>query len=147
MCVSGSQRIDNLFAMEPAVLDENLAGVLTANHHAGQVKSRHIALKRLGIEGRLACFWIEANSKTLDERKVWVVSRQRKYLACGDSALPRTIFNNYVIRFNLYDMRLRKRANLVGTNAILDIRTHPVLQALADCRATVHQSYLCPAPE
>jgi hypothetical protein len=33
--ISGPQRVDNLFPVKPAVLDENLAGMLATDHHAG----------------------------------------------------------------------------------------------------------------
>jgi len=50
------ERSDDLLAMKAAIFDENFAGVISADDHAGEVQAANIALERLRIESRFIRF-------------------------------------------------------------------------------------------
>src|SRR5207249_4116515 len=52
----------NLFAVKPAVLDEDFARMPTADYHSGQVHSRNIALVSLRIHGWLSGYRIQPHA-------------------------------------------------------------------------------------
>jgi len=57
-----AKSLDNLFAVEAPVLDEDFARVSPANHDSCQMNSRNIALQRVGVKRRLARYGIEVHS-------------------------------------------------------------------------------------
>ena len=79
------ERLDDLFAVETPVLDENLARVTPPDDYPSQVDTGHIALKRIRIQRRPAAFWIELHTQALNERIVRVITSKSEYLLCRDS--------------------------------------------------------------
>ena len=55
------ERIDDLLAVESAVLDENLAGETSANNHSGQMNPGNVAFQRVRVKRRLTRFRVEAS--------------------------------------------------------------------------------------
>ena len=62
-----TERLDNLFAVESPVLDEDFSRVTPTNHDACQMNSRNVALQRIWIKRGLARYGIKMNSQALDE--------------------------------------------------------------------------------
>jgi hypothetical protein len=67
--------LDNHLPVEPPVLNENLAGMPSANHHSSKVQPLYVALQRVRIQFWLAAVVIQLHSQTLDELVVRMVSR------------------------------------------------------------------------
>jgi hypothetical protein len=53
------ERRSDLLAVEPAVFDENFAGVIPANHDSGHVYAGNIAFVGLGIHRGLISYGIQ----------------------------------------------------------------------------------------
>src|ERR1041385_5706722 len=68
-------RLRDLLAMEPAVLDEDLVGVHARNDNAGKVDTRAIALERLRIGARPARLLIEADAQLPQKLSIGRASR------------------------------------------------------------------------
>src|ERR1700722_1640576 len=85
------ERLDDLFPMKTPVLDEDLARMPAANHHARQIDPRNIALQRGGIEIRLPRFGVKPNAEALDEFEVRVIPRQCEHLLGRNALLAHTI--------------------------------------------------------
>src|SRR6266446_2119336 len=133
--------------MKPSILDEDLAGVPSANYHSSQMHTRNIALQGVRIKRRLPRLRIQTHAEALDEVVVRMVSRQRKYLPRGQAAFPRAVFHYHMIGLDSNDMCSEHRTNLVCPNSVLDVRPHPILEALTQLRPPVHQRNPRSVPE
>src|SRR5216683_3415480 len=140
-CRSHRQRLDDLLPVEAPVFDENLAGVPPANDHARQMDSRHIALKRVRIQRRLAAFRIEPHTQTFYEREIGVVAGQREHASRRQFLLTGSIFDHDFLARDLLDARLEQRFHLAGLDPVLNVRPHPVLDRCTKVLIPVHQRH------
>src|SRR5256885_13261982 len=63
-------RSNDLLPVEAPVFDENFASMPSADHHAGQMDPRNIALERIRIQRRLAAFRIKPHAQAFNEREI-----------------------------------------------------------------------------
>src|SRR5256885_16745882 len=64
------QCLNDLLPVEAPVFDENFASMPSADHHAGQMDPRNIALERIRIQRRLAAFRIKPHAQAFNEREI-----------------------------------------------------------------------------
>src|ERR1700689_2557410 len=98
---------DDLFAVEAAILDENLRGVFAADDHAGQVNARNIAFERVGIQIRLAVAGIETNSLLLEKIEIGMIAGHRKDLRRGQHFFAHPAFYVDAGRFDARHIRAK----------------------------------------
>src|SRR6266436_8220214 len=121
------QSFNNLFPVETAVFDENLAGMPSSGHHAGEMNARHVALQRSWVQRRLAALRIELYAQTLEELVIGMIPRQREHLPRGQALLTGPVFDHHFVPRNLFHARFEQRFHLPRLNAVLNIWAHPIL--------------------
>src|SRR5256885_17260323 len=72
-------RSNDLLPVEAPVFDENFASMPSADHHAGQMDPRNIALERIRIQRRLAAFRIKPHAQAFNEREIGMVAGEREH--------------------------------------------------------------------
>src|SRR5580700_1843381 len=96
------QGINDLLAVEAAVLDKNVASVPSADDHAGQVDSRHIAFERIRIKRGFSRIGVELHAQAFDKFIIGVIAGQGEYLSRGQSLLARAILHNDFLSRDLF---------------------------------------------
>src|SRR5271168_1681128 len=69
-----------------------------------------------------------------------MIAGQREHLSCWNSLLAISISHPHSIWFDAQHVGFKHGAYFAGTDAILDVRFHPVFQTLSHFRAAMNQS-------
>src|SRR5712692_432517 len=139
--LAAGQRSDDLLAVKAAIFDENFTRMVSANHHARQKNTGHIAFVRLRIHGWFVCRRVERDTERAQKLEVRVVPGQRKYVNGRQRGLARVIRNPDMPGFDAPYFGFEKRANLTGFDAVLNVRPDPILDRRAKFGAAMHESY------
>src|SRR5258706_8680722 len=133
---------DNLLAVEASIFDEDLTRMIAADHDSGEKYTGHIAFVRLRIHLWLICRGVERDAEGSQKFEVGVIPGQRKNLSGRQRVFAGMIRDPHVARLDGLHVRLQKRADLAGLDAVLDVRPHPIFDRRAKLGATVHESYV-----
>ncbi len=115
--------------------------MVSANHHARQKNTGHIAFVRLRIHGWFVCRRVERDTERAQKLEVRVVPGQRKYVNGRQRGLARVIRNPDMPGFDPPHFGLEKGANLAGLDAILNVGPHPIFYCRTKFSAAMHESH------
>src|SRR6266849_2002278 len=135
------ESLNDLLPVETPVFDEDLAGMPSADDHTRQMDSRHVALKCVRIQSRLAAFRIKAHTQAFDERKIGMVAGQSEHASRRQSLLAGSILNHDLFFRDLFHARLEQRFHLAGLDPVLNVRPHPILDRCTEFFVPVHQRH------
>src|SRR6266446_1132817 len=132
------QSFNNLFPVETAVFDENLAGMPSSGHHAGEMNARHVALQRSWVQRRLAALRIELHAQTLDELVIGMIPSQREHMPRRQVLLTGPIFDYHFVLGDLFHVRFEQRFHLPRFNAVLNVWSDPILDGCSEIFLAMH---------
>src|SRR5215472_4885361 len=131
-----SSRCVNLFAqkcpgdlstMKSAVFNENLVGARSCHNDSRQVKTRHIALPRLGIADWPPILALELNAHALQKTKVGMIPRHRKHKIILDHLCALGRAQRHCVLCDFRDFGIEECLDLAVLYAVFDVRLDPVL--------------------
>src|SRR5688572_175071 len=150
-----SEHLDDLLSVEPAVLDEDVAGRASRGRAAGEKEVWHVGFERLGIQRWRQRVRVALDASPPHQLGVRVISSQeenafgRNFFARSalSGACGGVVLDDNTRRKDLDDARLEPRGDRPLLDAVLDVGAHPVLDRIAERRMTVHQRHLGAAAE
>src|SRR5438128_9751920 len=133
------QCVDDLLPVKTAIFNENLAGVPSTDHHAGQMQPLNIAFQRLWVQRRFLRMRIEVYAETLNELIIRMIPGQRKYLPRRQPLFSAAILHKHFVLGNPRHPRVEERLHLLRLNPILYIWPHPVFDRRTKLCVAMHQ--------
>ena len=113
----------------------------SADHHAGQMDPRNIALERIRIQRRLAAFRVKPHAQAFNEREIGMVAGEREHPSRRQSLFAGPIlYKNFFIGDPLH-ARLEQRFHLARLDAVLNVRPDPILDRCTKFLVPVHQRH------
>src|SRR5713101_2636501 len=131
----------DLFAVEPAVLDKDLAGARSSHDYTGHVDAWDIALERDRIAHRPLLLSRQLYADTGQEVEVRMVPGERKNEIVLQALRTSRSIKYDVIGADLEDRTVEVGNDFSGLDAVLDVGAHPVFDVRVDLGAAMNQRH------
>src|SRR5437879_8595470 len=129
---------DNLFADQPAVLDEDLGDLVARRHTARHKDAGHRGLERFGIDRRPSRLRIERDPHPREQLEVGVETDQWIHtIGWNMLFVAERDAHDYLAGRDLGHLARHSRLDLALLDAVLEIRAEPILHTLGPGLAAV----------
>ena len=123
----------------PAVLDEDLPDLPSAENRSGKIEPGDVGLEGLRVVGRNPVLALEPDAAALEKGEIRLVADERKDGVGRDPALPFRGRGADEVRPDLENRRSKVRPDRSRRDSILEVRLDPVLDAFRNRRSADDQ--------